>query len=70
LVAQQSNRGTIKPTFYKTVYTDSKLEEGFFQELIYSQCFNYMNWSGSIKIPSVMQYAKKLGAFIGQYINK
>jgi aubergine-like protein len=46
------------------------MEEGVIEELIYSQCFNYMNWTGSIKIPSMMQYAKKLGMFVGQYLNK
>ena len=38
------------------------------EELLYTQCFNYMNWSGSIKVPSVVQYAKKLSMFVGQYI--
>jgi hypothetical protein len=29
-----------------------------------------MNWSGSIKVPSVMQYAGKLSRFVGENINK
>jgi hypothetical protein len=29
-----------------------------------------MNWTGAIKVPGMLQYAKKLGMFIGQYINK
>lgn len=69
LVAQQCNRGTVKPTFYKVIYSDSILEEGLVQDLLFTQCFNYMNWSGSIKVPNIMQYAKKLGMFVGQYIN-
>ena len=28
LVAQQCNRGTVKPTFYKVLYSDTYLEEG------------------------------------------
>jgi aubergine len=28
LVAQQCNRGTVKPTYYKVAYSDSTLEEG------------------------------------------
>lgn len=69
LIAQQCNRGTVKPTFYKVVYSDSEVEEGVLEEFMYSQCFNYMNWTGSIKVPSVLQYAKKLSMFVGQYLN-
>lgn len=70
LIAQQCNRGTVKPTYYRVAYSDSALEEGILQELLYSQCFNYMNWSGSIKVPSALQYAKKLGTFVAQYLNQ
>lgn len=59
----------MRPTFYKVVYSDTALEEGVIEELMYSQCFNYMNWTGSIKVPSVLQYAKKLSMFVGQYLN-
>jgi aubergine len=60
----------VKPTYYRVAYSDSTLEGGVIEELLYSQCFNYMNWSGSIKVPSTLQYAKKLGAFVGQYLNR
>lgn len=70
LIAQQCNRGTVRPTYYKVAYTDSSIEEGMIEELIYSQCFNYMNWTGSIKVPGILQYAKKLGMFVGQYYNE
>ena len=33
------------------------------QETAFSQCFNYVNWTGSIKVPAIMQYAKKLAKF-------
>ena len=58
----------MRPTFYRVLHSDTFLEEGVIEELLFSQCFNYMNWSGSIKVPSVMQYAKKLGMFAGQYL--
>ena len=69
LIAQHCNRGTVKPTFYKVLYSDTFLEEGVIEELIFTQCFNYMNWTGSIKVPSVLQYAKKLSMFAGQYMS-
>jgi aubergine-like protein len=39
------------------------MEEGKLQELTFSQCFNYVNWTGSIKVPAVLQYAKKCVKF-------
>lgn len=70
MIAQNSNMGTVTPTYFKVIYNDSKMEEGKLEYLLYTQCFNYMNWSGSIKVPSVMQYAGKLSRFVGEYINK
>ncbi len=70
LVSQFVNRGTTVPTYYKVLHSNSKLEEGKLQELLYSQCYNYVNWTGSIKIPAPVQYAKKMCAFVSQYINE
>ncbi len=63
------NRGTAKPTYYKVIYSNSDIEEGILQEMIYQECFNYANWSGSVRVPGPLQYAKKLAMFVGQYIN-
>lgn len=63
LVSQFSTRGSIVPNHYKVIYSNSKLEEGVLHELAYSQCFNYVNWTGSIKVPGILQYAKKCAKF-------
>lgn len=63
LVSQNSNRGCIVPNHYKIIFTNSKMEEGMLSELIFGQCFNYVNWSGSIKVPGILQYAKKCAKF-------
>ena len=68
LVSQFSNKGSTVPNHYKIVYTDSKMEEGLLQELIFSQCFNYVNWTGSIKVPGIMQYAKKSSKFSSEIL--
>jgi aubergine-like protein len=63
LVSQNSNRGCIVPNHYKVIFNNSKLEEGMLAELVYGQCYNYVNWSGSIKVPGILQYAKKCAKF-------
>jgi hypothetical protein len=63
VVSQASNRGSTVPNHYRVIYSDSKMEEGVLQELIFSQCFNYVNWTGSIKVPGILQYADKCAKF-------
>jgi len=64
LVPQQARKNaTCVPIHYKVITCDSNLEEGHLQELIFSQCFNYVNWTGSIKLPGIQQYAKKCAKF-------
>ena len=69
MISQHCNMGTVKPVYYKIIHSTSKIEEGILQELIYSQCFNYANWTGSVRVPGVLQYAKKLSMLISQYVN-
>lgn len=63
VVSQGSNRGCTVPNHYKVIYSDSKMEEGVLQELVFGQCFNYVNWTGSIKVPSILQYAGRCAKF-------
>lgn len=70
LIAQNVTRGTATPTHYKVIYDNSGLPGEILQELVYSQCFAYMNWSGAIRIPAPCQYAHKLSSFISQHINE
>ena len=68
IVSQRANKGTSVPNHYKVIYSDSKVEEGFLQEIIFAQCFGYFNWTGSIKVPAVLQYAKKAAKFGAEVI--
>lgn len=70
IIAQNCNLGTAKPVYFKVMFSNSEMEEGVLQELLYGQCFNYMNWSGSVRVPSVLQYAKKLSMFAAQYLGE
>lgn len=70
IVSQQSNRGTTVPNHYKVIYSDSNIEEGILQEIAFSQCFNYVNWTGSIKVPAILQYAKKASKFAAEVLGE
>jgi len=60
MVAQNVTMGTAKPTHYRVIHDDTGLEMGLMQELIFSQCFNYSNWSGAIRVPAPVMYSHKL----------
>lgn len=66
VVSQKSNKGSVVPNHYRVIHCTSKMEDGHLQELIHAQCFNYANWTGSIKIPAVLQYAKKAAKFAAE----
>ena len=63
IMSQYLKEGTTAPTNYKIIYTNSAMQEEELQELIFSQCFNYFNWTGSIKVPGIVQYSKKAAKF-------
>lgn len=68
LISQYANKGSTVPNHYKVIYCDSQLEEADLQEIAFSQCFNYVNWTGSIKVPSILQYAKKSANFVSEVL--
>jgi aubergine-like protein len=70
LISQQSNRGSTVPSHYRVIFNESKIEEEALEELIYSQCFNYANWTGSIKVSAILQYAKKCAKFTADVFDK
>jgi len=61
--------GTCTPTKYSVIYNNSKLTADAVYQLTYDQCFNYYNWSGSIKVPAPVQYANRLAYLMGQVVN-
>ena len=66
IISQKANKGTAVPNHYTVIYSDSKVEEGILEEIVFSQCFNYVNWTGSIKVPAILQYAKKAATFVSE----
>lgn len=54
MVAQKVQMGTATPTHYECLYNDSNLSCDQIYTLSYFNCFNYFNWRGPVKVPSVM----------------
>jgi len=52
LVSQTATQGCILPTHFFVSYDNSGILQDVLQELTYSLCYFYFNWSGSIKVPA------------------
>jgi len=70
LIAQSVGQGTVAPTHYTILVNTTGLSTDRIQMLTYKMCHLYFNWSGTVRIPAVSQYAKKLAFLTGQSIHK
>jgi aubergine-like protein len=68
LTAQNVTQGTCTPTRYNVIYDTTGLPAEVFYQMTFYQCYNYYNWSGGIRVPSVVMYAHKLAYLIGQTV--
>lgn len=58
LVSQMVRQGTVSPTSYNVIRSDSlNLKAGQIQSLTYKMCHLYFNCSSTIRVPAVCQYA-------------
>lgn len=64
MVGQKALQGTVVPTHYSFVYNTTDLDPNKIHELTYKLCYTYFNVSGSIRVPSLVQYATRFSAFI------
>lgn len=69
LISQSVRQGTVSPTSYNVIYDTLGIDADKVQILTYKMCHMYYNWSGSTRVPAVVQYAKKLAFFVGQYLH-
>ena len=70
LIAQSVGQGTVAPTHYTILVNSTGLSTDRIQILTYKMCHLYFNWSGTVRIPAVSQYAKKLAFLTGQSLHK
>lgn len=70
LVSQSVRQGTVSPTAYNILRDESGLTADQLQQLTYKQTHLYYNWSGTVGVPAVCQYAHKLAFLAGQYLHQ
>lgn len=70
LVSQSSRVGTVSPTSYNVISDNSGLSPTQLQEFSYKMTHLYYNWTGTLRVPAVCQYAHKLAYLVGQYIHQ
>ena len=64
LVPQQTTQGCVTPThFFVSLNESVDISKAAFEDLTYSLCYTYSNWSGSIKVPAPCQYAHKIAEY-------
>lgn len=66
LVSVGARQGMSMPTRYTVIYDDLKAAPNDIEHLTYKLCFTYYNVNGAIKEPSVIRYAHRLAALVGE----
>ncbi len=61
-----TNASTSVASHFEIIFGRPLMTMESLMEIVYVQCFNYKNWTGVIKVPSVMQYAKKCAKFANE----
>jgi aubergine-like protein len=58
------------PTRYTVLYDTLQVSPHMIEHLTYKLCHTYYNVSGAIKEPSVIRYAHRLAALVGERAGK
>lgn len=68
LVPQNVTQGSCTPTKFQVIYDNTGLPADVFYQMTFYQCYNYYNWTGGIRVPSVVMYAHRLAYLVGQTV--
>lgn len=65
LVPQQTTQGCVTPTHFFVTLNESYADvtKQMIEDMTFCMSFMYSNWSGSIKVPSLCQYAHKIADY-------
>ena len=66
LVSVAARQGMTTPTRYTVIYDSIAASPDKIESLTYKLCYTYYNVSGAIKEPSVIRYAHRLAALVGE----
>lgn len=66
LVSVAARQGMTSPTRYTVIYDTIAASPDKIESLTYKLCYTYYNVSGAIKEPSVIRYAHRLAALVGE----
>ncbi|GAV05337.1 hypothetical protein RvY_15486 [Ramazzottius varieornatus] len=66
IVSHAGRKGSVMPTYYFIVHDDLELPPNVLQQFTFQMCHMYYNWSGTIKVPAVCQYAFKQAVMCGE----
>ena len=69
LISQSVRQGSVNPTSYNVIEDTSGFKPRQVQVLTYKLTHLYFNWSGTVRVPMVCQYAHKLAYLIGQSVH-
>jgi aubergine-like protein len=70
LIPAKSTQGVASSIHYQIIYDDSKMQEKDYHSLMYKLCYLYYNWTGSVKVPAPVQYARKLATLLGDKLSE
>lgn len=70
LISQSVRQGTVNPTHYNIIENTTQFSPDHFQRLTYKLTHLYYNWPGTVRVPSVCQYAHKLAYLVGTSVHR
>nr|AEX87970.1 Otiwi8 [Sterkiella histriomuscorum] len=63
MIPHKATVATAQPVHFKVVYNTSSMNKEQFEMSTYHLCYNYVNFTGPIKVPSPCMYAKKIADY-------
>lgn len=67
MIANKVTQGTAVPTHYDVILNENNFALSDLTQLTYSLTHFYFNWTGTVKVPAMAQYAHKQAYQVGLY---